>query len=107
MLCDRTLYFLSDSYPLAFRCEMGHFLTLTDLLQDALTDPPARALEQWPRRARLLRQLAARSSERGHTFAAADFQEAANRIDRWVQSLRRMISENRGLVEKGTGGSGF
>ena len=92
--CDRAVYFWPDSYPLAFHCEKGHFLTLSDLLNDALADPPAPALELWPKRSSLLRRLASQSLERGHAFAAADFQEAANRVDRWVQNLRALLSKS-------------
>ena len=92
--CGGDLYFLPDSYPLAFHCVQGHFLTIQDLLHEFLPlgkAPAAPNLEFWERSARLLHQLAARSLELHHALNAADFQDTANRIDRWVSQLRVLL----------------
>jgi hypothetical protein len=94
--CGGLLYFRPDSYPLTFQCGNNHFMTLADLLDDTLPRgemtciPP---LEFWPQKAMLFRRLARRALERGHPFAAADFQEAANRIDQWAGNLRALLSK--------------
>jgi hypothetical protein len=92
--CGSALYFLPDSYPLAFHCENGHFLTIQDLLDEFLPlgrAPDAPALEFWERNARLLHQLAAQALEQRHALNAADFQDSACRIDRWVAQLRMLL----------------
>jgi hypothetical protein len=92
--CGGELYFLPDAYPLAFHCVEGHFLTIQDLLHEFLPlgkAPEAPNLDFWERSARLLHQLAARSLELRHVLNAADFQDTANRIDRWVAQLRELL----------------
>jgi len=92
--CGSELYFLPDSYPLAFHCVEGHFLTIQDLLHEFLPlgkAPEVPNLEFWERSARLLHQLAARALELRHVLNAADFQEMAIRIDRWVAQLRTLL----------------
>ncbi len=92
--CGKPLYFLPHSYPLAFHCENGHFLTVKDLLDEFLPGdrkPPAPALEFWGQKAVLFHQLAARALEQGHALIAADFQETAGRIDHWIVQLRTLL----------------
>ena len=92
--CGGGLYFLPDSYPLVFHCELGHFLTIEDLLDEFLPlgkTPIAPDLEFWERGARMLHELAARALEGGHALNAADFQDTAGRIDRWVGQLRLLL----------------
>ena len=92
--CGGFLYFMPDSYPLAFQCQSGHFLTLKDLL-DALLLPEDAPSEgtanDWGGKALLLHRLAGRALKNGHPLAAADFQEAALRVDQWVSKLRRLV----------------
>ncbi len=98
-ICGEQLPFLPDSYPLAFRCETGHLLILEDLLNHDDPRPAGTGetavrttLKSWKDRALLLRELAGRALRNGHAFAAADFQEAGNRIDDWAARLATMIS---------------
>jgi hypothetical protein len=94
LACGDSLYFLPDSYPLVFHCEGGHFLTIRDLLDEALPAgraPLPDALTHWGHKAQVLHQLAARSLERGQILVAADFQETAGRIDQWIQQLRALL----------------
>lgn len=92
--CDGALFFLPDAYPLVFRCHNGHFLTLGDLLDRLLSrDPGTSATVEvgWTETAVFLHKLAARALQCGHAFAAADFQDAATRVDRWVITLRTLV----------------
>jgi hypothetical protein len=105
-VCEGSLFFLPDAYPLVFRCPNGHFLTLGDLL-DRLLSPDAASSAWtgggWPESAQLLHQLAARALQCGHAFAAADFQDAATRIDRWVETLQSLSPRSGGpLATAGT-----
>ena len=95
--CGNPLSFLPDSYPLAFHCEGGHWLTMQDLLDEGFPRPegaPAAALTFWARQALLLHRLAGQALERGHAFIAADFQETAGRIDNWVAQLRTLLPKS-------------
>jgi hypothetical protein len=95
VVCEGSLYFLPDSYPLAFHCNNGHFWTVQDLLDEFMSlgkTPPSSALEYWQRVSRRFHELAARAHQAQQTLVAADFQEAAVRIDQWEQALRRMLS---------------
>src|SRR5438045_405823 len=92
--CGGSLYFLPDSYPLAFTCRKGHFMTLKDILDKLLLPgeaPSESALQCWEGKAMLLHRLAARALKAGHAFTAADFQETANRVDEWVAKLRVLL----------------
>jgi len=95
VVCEGPLYFLPDSYPLAFHCESGHFWTVQDLLDEFMPlgkTPPPSALEYWQRVARQFHELAARALQGRHTLVAADFQETAVRIDGWERALRRLLA---------------
>jgi hypothetical protein len=95
VVCEETLHFLPDSYPLAFHCENGHFWTVQDLLDEFMPlgkTPPPSALEYWQRVSRQFHDLAARAHQGGHTLVAADFQETAVRIDEWERALRRLLA---------------
>lgn len=90
-VCGGALSFLADSFPFTYGCARGHYLTIQDLLDAVLPTPgapEATLTECWERKAGLLRQLARRALQVGHIFTAADFQDVANRIDRWLVSLR-------------------
>jgi len=92
--CGGPLYFLPHSYPLAFHCGNGHFLTVRDLLDEYLPrdkQPPPSALEFWGQKAILFHQLAARALQGGHALIAADFQETAGRIEQWIVQLRTLL----------------
>lgn len=94
LACDGPLHFLPDCYPLIFRCVNGHCLTLQDLLNHDLPHTTAGrgdlsqyTLDNWTTRARLFDELSASALRNGHAFMAADFQDAAHRIEGWVASL--------------------
>jgi hypothetical protein len=94
LACDRPLSFLPDSYPLVFRCENGHCLTLRDLLDhdwpretEIRLDLLESTLARWTARARMLHSLSGAALRYGHALIAADFKEAAGRIDGWTASL--------------------
>lgn len=99
--CGEPLEFLPDSYPLVFRCGNDHLFTLEDLLNQDLPDgtPPGDRVAvtltmlRWRKRSRVLHGLANRAIGKGHAFVAADFKDAARRIDGWVLSLRRLLSK--------------
>lgn len=96
VVCRGSLTLLPDFYPLAFHCEKGHFLTLTDLLDAFLSHGFATAgstMECWQSKAVLLREFSARALKNGHTFMAADLQEAAQRVDNWVGKLRTLLAK--------------
>jgi hypothetical protein len=96
--CSEPLYFLPDSYPLAFHCGNGHFLTVPDLLDGYLPQDrkaPMPALELWKQNAILFHRLAAQAMEGGHALVAADFQETAGRIDQWVAQLRTLLHHDK------------
>jgi hypothetical protein len=101
LVCDGPLFFLPDCYPLIFRCANSHCLTLEDLLSHDLPrgavgpgNQPRAALDNWKSRARILHELSERALRNGHAFMAADFQEAAHRIEGWVSSLRSLLAKS-------------
>jgi hypothetical protein len=99
--CGDSIYFLPDSYPLAFHCENGHFLTVQDLLEEYLPaekTPQPCALEYWESKSRLLQELARRALSGGYALIAADFQETAGRIDGWGKNLQKLLAGNPGPV---------
>lgn len=92
--CRGPLYLLSDAYPLAFLCEYGHFLTLTDLLEGMLVReemPRESALKWWEGKAALLHALAAGALQHGHPFTAADLEEGAHRIEDWASMVGELL----------------
>jgi hypothetical protein len=97
--CDADLYYLPDCYPLLFRCANAHCLTLEDLLSHdypGAAEPvnlPQSTLDNWVARARILHELSGSALLNGHAFMAADFQEAANRIEGWVSTLRSLLAK--------------
>jgi len=100
LACDGPLYLLPDCYPLVFRCENEHCLTLEDLLSHDLPrgtigpgNLPQSTMDDWEGRAQILYELSERALRNGHAFMAADFQEAANRIEGWVSSLRMLLTK--------------
>ena len=82
--CGSPLRFDPSSYPLIFRCESGHSLTIQDLLDEV---PP----RHWRETCGLLQQLAGEALSSGHALAAADLQETADRFDQWLASLRKLL----------------
>jgi hypothetical protein len=95
LACNQAVAFQPDLHPLSFHCVAGHSLTLQDLLDDALLrgeKSPAFAFDLWPQKVMLLRRLAGQALVMGQGLAAADLQEAANRIDQWVSNLRVLLS---------------
>src|SRR6516162_7113196 len=95
--CGGFLYFLPDSYPLAFRCQIGHFLTLKDLLDQLLLPEKGaslRPVKWWESKALLLHRLAGRALKSGHALSAADFQDAASRIDQWASALQVLLPKS-------------
>ena len=100
LACDRDLHFVPDCYPLIFRCANGHFLTLGDLLSHdearettGTVNLSQSTLDAWTARARILHELSRSALQNGHAFMAADFQEAANRIDGWVSTLKSLLTK--------------
>jgi hypothetical protein len=98
--CDGDLYYVPDCYPLIFRCANAHCLTLEDLLshdhRPGAAEPvnlPQSTLDAWVARARILHELSGTALRNGHAFMAADFQEAANRIEGWVSTLRSLLAK--------------
>ena len=91
-VCRSNLSFLSYAYPFTFQCDRGHFQTLQALLDAFLSQGEEQtrdsALLCWERKALLLRQLAQLALEVGHIVTAADFQVAADRIQRWIVEVR-------------------
>lgn len=82
--CGAALRFDPASHPLLFRCERDHGLTLEDLLNEV---PP----QNWRDTCHLLQDLAGVALSGGYALAAADLQETANRFDRWMASLRKLL----------------
>jgi hypothetical protein len=101
LACDRSLSLLLVRHPFALRCENAHRFTLWDLLDQAFpSDPhpgsnPARStLTTWEGRARTLQAFSACALRDGHALAAADFQEAADRFERWGKSLATLLARS-------------
>lgn len=90
--CGGPLWFDPSSYPLLFRCESGHALTIEDLLDEV---PPRR----WRDTCRLLQSLAGAALSGGNALAAADLQETADRFDQWVASLRKLLADSAPLPQ--------
>jgi hypothetical protein len=101
IVCGEPLEFLPHSYPLVFRCENDHLFTLGDFLNQDLPEgrcpenrvATALTLLRWRKRSRMLNGLANRAIRNGHAFVAADFKDAARRIDGWVRNLRLLLSK--------------
>ena len=100
LACRRPLSLAPDCYPLVFRCGSGHLFTLRDLLDHDFPKeefgPLGRTrltLRNWEARARMLHDLSGRALRDGNALAAADFKEAAGRIERWSNSLRTLIEK--------------
>jgi CheY-like chemotaxis protein len=97
LACGGFLHFLADSYPLAFRCQSGHSLTLQDLIDALLLPenvPSESTLSWWEGKSQFLRRLAGRALKCGHPLAAADLQEAAVRLDHWTSRLGALMPKN-------------
>jgi len=106
LACGGFLYFLPAAYPLAFRCERGHSLTLKDLIDALLLPGDLRSkstLDWWEGKALLLRRLAGRALKSGHVLAAADFQEAVVRVDQWVSKLRVLAAPEEHALPRASG----
>jgi hypothetical protein len=95
--CGGPLRFDPTSYPLLFRCENTHALTIEDLLDEV---PP----RHWRDTCRLLQALAGEALRGGHALAAADLQETADRFDQWLASLRKLLAESGPLTQIRRGG---
>ena len=100
LACDAPLSLAPDCYPLVFRCPRDHFFTLNDLLDYDFPketmrpgERPWHTLSTWEARARLLHEFSGRAFRDGHAFVAADFKEAARRVERWTSSLKMLLGE--------------
>lgn len=98
LACDGPLSLVPDYHPLLFRCVSGHLLTLENLLDHDFPKGPIEsrelpwlALLTWEMRGRMLYRLAGSALRDGQILAAADIQEMADRIGRWVSSLRALL----------------
>jgi hypothetical protein len=81
-ICRRELHLIPDSFPLWFRCEANHFLTMTELLDLRLPrgGVTPEALTIWSRRAESLRAQARGALANRHHVAAAGLEDAARQI---------------------------
>jgi hypothetical protein len=89
--CYEPLDLVPDSHPLLFLCPQGHFYFLSELLADLATRGRAKLAEElaiWEERARTFTRLATWALKLGHSFMAADLQDAARRIQERCSSLR-------------------
>ena len=93
--CSSPLHLLSDSYPLVFRCENAHLLHWGDLLKgDIPAGGPVPMLRIWEQEVRMLHELSGCALHHGRTLVAADFKEAADRIEGWISSLHSLLSRS-------------
>ena len=93
--CGSALRLLSDSYPLVFRCENAHLLHWADLLKGDI--PPGGSvplLRIWEQEVRMLHELSGCALHHGRTLVAADFKDAADRIEGWMASLLSLLSQS-------------
>jgi len=87
-----------DSDPPLFRCLHQHRHTIEELLHlgfpkgdDAEAALPWSMLKIWEHQARVLRELSASALRNGHALIAADFREAATRIEGWMSCLSSLM----------------
>ena len=99
LACDRALAFLPERHPFSLRCENAHLFTLWDLFDQAFPRNPREGIDlarstlnTWESHARTLHALSGCALWDGHALAAADFQEAANRFERWGKSLATLLA---------------
>ena len=105
--CPRCHSALSlDSDPLQVRCLHQHLHTLEELLHrdfpkgdDARKDLPPSLLRIWEHQALMLRELSASALRNGHALIAADFREAATRIEGWMSSLSSLMSRRAAAMD--------
>jgi len=91
--CGGPLHLLSESYPLVFCCDNDHLLRWRDLLDlDLPEDGPLPILRIWKHEARMLHELSGCALHHGRTLIAADFKEAAVRIEGWISSLHSLLT---------------
>lgn len=86
-------------YPLLFLCDQHHRLTLEEVLHHDLQqrdpdsgDLPWSMLKVWEQRARKLHEISGCAFVNGHSLIAADFLEAAHRIEDWMSSLSSVMA---------------
>lgn len=92
-------------HPLLLRCEHDHLQTLEEALHHDLREGdcergviPWSMIRVWEHQARKLHELSGCAYVNGDSLVAADFQEAAHRIEDWMASLstvmaRRAVSD--------------
>jgi len=94
-----------DSNPLQVRCVNQHLHTLEELLHrdfaknDAQKDLPPSMLRIWEHQALMLRELSASALRNGHALIAADFREAATRIEGWMSSLSSLMARRAAAID--------
>lgn len=96
--CGRSLCLLPDAYPLAFRCDAGHFMTSWDLLEELLPmgrAPQPSTVECWSRTSEVVEGLATCALDCGNRPLASDLEEAAGRIGHWARSLKNLLDADR------------
>jgi len=91
--CGSPLHLLPDTYPLIFLCDREHLHAWVDLFKDDLPGGgPPPMLKIWEQEVRLLHKLSSSALHHGRTFVAADFKEAADRIEGWISSFQSLLS---------------
>src|SRR5258708_26855783 len=86
--CGSPLHLVSDAVPLVFSCDNAHLLRWRDLLEvDFPGSGPMPLLRTWEQEARMLHELSGCALHHGRALVAADFKEAALRIEGWISML--------------------
>ena len=92
--CTPSLDCVPEAYPSVSHCEN------TQLFMDIPMEYRLAwsTLKQWEQRARLLQELSRCALHNRQAMEAADFREAANRLEGWVVSLSKLLSKRRLLA---------
>jgi len=95
MTSDQTNCCLPEAYPPVFCQEKASLLAL----EEQGIPPEDRlawsTLRRWEQRARLLHELSGCALRNGHALEAADYKEAANRLEGWIASLFKLLTKRR------------
>ena len=93
MTCDQSYCCIPEAYPPVFRQEKASLLALEEQgipREDRLAWS---TLRQWEQRARLLHELSGCALRNGHALEAADYKEAATRLEGWIASLFKLLTK--------------
>jgi two-component system, chemotaxis family, protein-glutamate methylesterase/glutaminase len=95
--CKGALWELRDGDLLRFRCHVGHAFSAESLIagqSEELENALWAALRSLEENAALSRRMAARASERNHTFSETRFEENARQVEQHATVIRQALQKN-------------